>query len=300
MLSSKRSCKVAVLGPIPRDSIITRDGVEFQKHGGALYTTAALAALLGEDGQVVPVSHLRREDAEAVRPLLASLAGVDISRVSDHFDRGDIISMDYKDHDRRIERQTGFMPPIAVEDLADVYDSDAFVFVPVTDYEIPLDVVRAVKANSDGLVIFDAHGPTNTVTRHGERHLKFWLDRDLWLPYIDVLKMNLEEAACAWFRSEYEASALEARRDGYDLPLRELPLLADHCLDRGVAALVVTLGADGCVVYFRSESARTCEKFLECVPVDHVIDTTGCGDSFAAGLAFGLLQSGDYVDDGDH
>ncbi len=34
---------------------------------------------------------------------------------------------------------------------------------------------------------------------------KFWIDRDQWLPYIDVLKMNLEEANASWFKKEYES-----------------------------------------------------------------------------------------------
>jgi adenosine kinase len=32
------------------------------------------------------------------------------------------------------------------------------------------------------------------------------------------------------------------------------------------------------------------------VPVSHVVDTTGCGDSFAGGVGFGLLQDPkDYI-----
>jgi hypothetical protein len=34
---------------------------------------------------------------------------------------------------------------------------------------------------------------------------KFWVDRDQWLPYIDVLKMNIEEAQASWFKKEYES-----------------------------------------------------------------------------------------------
>ena len=31
------------------------------------------------------------------------------------------------------------------------------------------------------------------------------------------------------------------------------------------------------------------------IPVEHVVDTTGAGDSFAAGMAFGYLQDDDVV-----
>lgn len=288
--------KIAVLGPIPRDEVTTRDGVELHRYGCVLYTTAVLSALMGDTGAIVPVSHVRRADAPAVRELLDGLAGVDASRVADDRDSGAVIRLTYSEHNRRSECQTGFMSPITADDIAGLFDSDAFVLVPVTDYEISLDVLRTIRARCDALVVFDAHGPTSTVTRHGERHLKYWIDRDQWLPYIDVLKMNLEEAACTWFAPEYTRADLELRRDGYDLPLDEVRQLAEHCLDRGVAAVVVTLDEGGCVVYFRDRSGTTREEFVGRIEVSRVIDTTGCGDSFAGGIAFGLLHTGDYID----
>lgn len=288
--------KVAALGPIPRDQITTHDGERLQKYGCVLYTTAVLSALMGETGEVIPVSHLRRSDAEPIRRLLESLPGVTTTHLRDHTDSGDVIDLRYTDQNRRIERQTGFMSPIVVADLVELHDCDAFVFVPVTDFEVSLDVLRFIKQHSQGIVILDAHGPATTATRHGERHHKYWIDRDQWLPYVDILKMNREEAACAWYDAEYDPLELDCRRDGHDLPMDEIPRLAEHCLNHGVLALYVTLDEAGCVVYFRDDAGNTKEEFVKQVPVDRVVDTTGCGDSFAGGLAFGLLSTGDYVE----
>ena len=41
--------KVAVLGPIPRDQVVTHAGERFHKYGCVLYTAAALSALLEPD-----------------------------------------------------------------------------------------------------------------------------------------------------------------------------------------------------------------------------------------------------------
>src|SRR4249919_3582150 len=54
--------KVAVLGPIPRDQIITHTGDEFEKYGCALYTAVALSALLRPFDSIVPISHVRQQD----------------------------------------------------------------------------------------------------------------------------------------------------------------------------------------------------------------------------------------------
>ena len=41
---SRASRKVAVLGPIPRDQIVTHAGERFEKYGCVLYTAVALSA----------------------------------------------------------------------------------------------------------------------------------------------------------------------------------------------------------------------------------------------------------------
>src|SRR4029453_14607383 len=85
-------------------------------------------------------------------------------------------------------------------------------------------------------------GPTTTLTRSGERHPRVWADRDVWLPYIDILKMNLEEASSTWLGESAEITA-----DAPRLRTEELRELAGHCLDRGVGAVCVTLDERGWV-----------------------------------------------------
>ena len=51
---------LAVLGPIPRDRIITHRGEIFEKYGCALYTVAALSALLDDDDRICPIVHVRQ------------------------------------------------------------------------------------------------------------------------------------------------------------------------------------------------------------------------------------------------
>jgi sugar/nucleoside kinase (ribokinase family) len=71
--------------------------------------------------------------------------------------------------------------------------------------------------------------------------------------------------------------------------------LARHCLDRGVGAVCVTLDERGCVVFYRDRLGGIAEEFVDRIEVEHVVDTTGAGDSFAGGLAYGYLAYRDYV-----
>ena len=68
---------------------------------------------------------------------------------------------------------------------------------------------------------------------------------------------------------------------------------ADILLNRGAQIVCVTLGARGCFVADSLGAAHEIAAY----PTD-VVDTTGAGDSFAAGFLYGLLQKKSIEDSG--
>src|SRR5580765_422843 len=283
--------KVAVLGPIPRDHVTTHRGDVFDKYGCVLYTTAALSALLGPDDVVVPVVHVRQQDEGPIKKLLEHLPNVDLSMIRSHTDRGDVVELTFVDQNFRNEKQSGFMHSIVPNDVESIVDADAFVCVPITDYEVPAATLAYLKAHGHGAILLDAHGPTVALSPGGVRTKRLWIDRDVWLPNIDILKMNLEEAGCSWFPPPGGDPDLIGR----PLPKDQLPEFAAHCLDRGLKSLCVTLDEEGCAMYFNGPDGVMQEHRIDRVPIPQVVDTTGCGDSFAAGMAFGYLTYRDFV-----
>lgn len=280
-----KAFKAVVLGPIPRDHITTHKGEVIEKYGCATHTTIGLSRLIESGGTVHPVSHVRKKDLNEVLNVFAPYSNIATAAITDTLDQGDVIQLRFVDQNTRLEKQTGFMNPIVPSDLTGLMDADVFVCVPITDYEIPLSTLQYIKAHSQGIVIFDAHGPTNTVTIQGDRLIRFWIDRDLWLPYIDVLKMNLEESRCCWFQKEYQDHELTPF---HNTETEHLDDLANHVIQHGVRSLIVTLDSSGSVLYYMKND-KICKEMVPSVPVSEVIDTTGCGDSFAGGLGFGML-----------
>ena len=296
MATDTKSRKVAVLGPMPRDRIVTDGGERFEKYGCAVYTAVALSALLDPGDTIAVVTHVRRKDEGPLKQILASFPNIDTSAITSSADRGDGVELQYIEQNRRAERQTSFMNPILPVDLAAVLDADVFVCVPITDYEVGQATLRHIKEHSDATVVLDAHGPTTTLTRSGERQPRIWADQDTWLPYVDILKMNLDEARSMWVGESGEMRADPPKEITEQKQITdELRDLAHHCLDRGVGAVCVTLDEHGCVSFFGDGAGGVAEEFVDPVPVDHVVDTTGAGDSFAAGLAYGYLAYRDYV-----
>ena len=279
--------KVVVLGPIPRDTITTHNNEIIQKYGCATHTSIALSNLLSADDEIIPITHVRKRDAFAIIELLSGYKNINCNHIHSYADQGDVINLKFLDQNKRMEKQTGFMNPILPEDVASVLDAEVFVCVPVTDFEVPLQTLKYIKENSKASIIFDAHGPTNSLSIHGDRFMKFWVDRDSWLPYIDVLKMNLEEANCSWFEKEYDLADLQ---NNFEIAREKLPEFAAHCLHQGLKALYVTLDASGVMTY-TLQHGKLVQELIPPVKVDFVVDTTGCGDSFAGGVAFGLLKN---------
>ena len=95
----------------------------------------------------------------------------------------------------------------------------------------------------------------------------------LWpcMPYLDIFLSNA-----------YEARQLTGEK--------EVVLAASKLRGRGAKAVIVKLGMDGCWV----ESAEFCGQVN--APHVKVVDTTGAGDAFAAGLIQGLSAGYDLHD----
>jgi hypothetical protein len=289
-MKSQGGRKVAVLGPIPRDAVVTPAGERFEKYGCAMYTAAALSSLLDADDTIVPISHVRQRDQGPVKQILGSFPNIDTSGITSQADQGDVVELRYLDQNRRVERQVSFMDPILPADVEQVLDADVIVCVPITDYEVGQPTLRHIKEHSDAIVVVDGHGPTTTLAQDGERHPRVWADLDVWLPYIDILKMNLAEAGSTWL-----GESARVADDPPRLSDEELRGLARHCLDRGVRAVCVTLDERGCVAFYRDGSGEVAGEFLDRIEVERVVDTTGAGDSFAGGLAYGYLAYRDYI-----
>lgn len=278
------SLRIGLLGPIPRDTITTHHGEHIKKYGCLTHPAIGLSKLVGRAGTIVPVAHINKADDQAVRALLATYENIELDYISSEYDQGAVVELVFLNQNDREESQTGAMKPIEVGHF-DGANCAVYVCVPITDYEVPLSTLAGIKAQGDNLVIFDAHGPTTQVDETGHRYRVHWTDMKDWLPYIDVLKMNLEESLYSYFEPGQVTNYHSEQREHLDA-------FASEVLDAGVKHLYVTLDSDGCQWYTRS-GGHTKSVFVPAYPVDHVVDTTGCGDSFAGGLAFGFGKYND-------
>ncbi|NLZ41475.1 MAG: carbohydrate kinase family protein, partial [Comamonadaceae bacterium] len=103
----------------------------------------------------------------------------------------------------------------------------------------------------------------------------FVFDPGQQLPQFDGSEHRALLGMASWLAlNDYEARLLEERTGESLQEMSRRPNL------RGV---VVTLGADGCALWVQGERSHVAG-----VAAARVVDPTGCGDAFRAGLLYGL------------
>jgi sugar/nucleoside kinase (ribokinase family) len=101
----------------------------------------------------------------------------------------------------------------------------------------------------------------------------------------DLERISAVLAAADWFLPNDGQLLALTGRDDLDAAIADVLAL-------GTGGIAVTCGADGCLVAWRGGGAPVA---LPAIKVD-VVDTTGCGDGFTAGMLAGLLLGAGPVD----
>jgi adenosine kinase len=131
-----------------------------------------------------------------------------------------------------------------------------------------------------GIVAPDGRdGMVQHAAQFAEAGIPLLFDPGQGLPMFDGPELLDFIAKATWIAvNDYEGQLL-AERTG--LPLEEVA--------RRVRALIVTRGAEGSVIHAEGREIR-----IPAVPPEAVVDPTGCGDAYRAGLVFGLQNSLDW------
>ncbi len=251
------------IGHITLDKIVTPDNEVYMPGGTAYYFAKALAAL--DPSSFLLVTAVGESELPVVDTLRSEGIKVEVlpSAKSVFFE-----NIYGADSDHRTQRVRDKADPFKIEDLSKINGGIIHLGTLLNDDFSP-EVIKYLAGK--GRISVDAQGFLRRV-EDGSVYPTEWREQKELLPYIDILKANEEEMKIL---------------TGSDDPEEAARMLAAE----GVKEVVLTLGSRGSVIYTDGELHR-----IPALPIERVVDATGCGDTYMAGYLWRRSQGASIPD----
>lgn len=283
--------RIGIIGLINHDTIFMAGGRRIQDLGGILYNTTVMADLVDEGDALFPISCIGADCYDAMCAILdprpaVSTRGISLSPAGTSRNR-----IRYDEDLEKIEQLTNHVGSISLEQIEPFLDLDALLVNFIVGDDVTLETMKAVREKASGLLYLDVHNLCLGIDAQGYRRRRAPGDWQRWIEMFDVVQMNEVEARLL-AGSDHEVAAggsgvrLETEDDFFAFGTSVISL--------GPSVCVITRGALGPVTVYRKDGEPKAFA-IPSEPVRDVIDTTGCGDAFAAGFVTGFAASKDPV-----
>lgn len=271
---------VAVAGTVCLDEIRHPGKPPVNGFGGLFYPIITLAQLLGDRDRIIPLCRIGEADYDGIIAQFDSYRSIDLNHIKAVPGRNNSVILDYISDFERQEYSINIPPPILIDDLIPVLDSDILLINFISGREMLHRTFKGLRKRAKIPVYVDLH---SIFLGLGERGRRYYWHRDWssWHKSGDYVQMNKQEASML---------------AGSDMT--DNGNLRDFCyflLDKGATAVNITMGYDGCFTAWRDDSGIN-SKVIPAFSVGDTVDPTGCGDVFGASYVYSLLQGADPLE----
>lgn len=298
--------RIGIIGLINHDTIFMAGGRRIQDLGGILYNTTVMADLVGVGDELFPISRIGADCYDAMRAILDPRPAVNTRGISLSLAGTSRNRIRYDEDLEKIEQLTNHVGPISLEQIEPFLDLDALLVNFIVGDDITLETMKAVRGSASGLLYLDVHNLCLGIDAEGYRRRRAPGDWRRWIEMFDVVQMNEVEARLL-AGSDHEAAAggpgttggpgAAGGLDESGGPLEtedDFIAFGTSVISLGPSVCVITRGPLGPVTVYRKDGEAKAFA-IPSEPVRNVIDTTGCGDAFAAGFVTEFAASRDPV-----
>lgn len=290
--------KFGVIGE-PCIDYIYRGGKTAKSLGGILYSVVSLAVIASKD-EVYPIMNLGSDQFDYIISFLSKFNNIktDFVYKTEHktrevklFYKGLSIEFDSPEtgipgtYDRE-ESSTEPALPLEYSQIEPALQSlDGILINMVSGVDITLDTLQKIRSNFRGYIHADLHNIVMQTDSEGNRTQSVVNDWEKWCTQSNTIQMN-----------ESEMNAMPGKKmSEYEFAERVLSLGTPNCCK----ALVITRGKRGVSLFRKVETKSAGEVYAEIDKTDlpaieshNFVDSTGCGDVFAASFFYKNVSSG--------
>ena len=281
-----------VVGEPCVDLIHKADGGVIHSYGGILYSIITLSVLAKKEDIVIPLMNLGEDEYDNITDILKKYTNISLDgiyKVSHPTRKVNLYYNQYKSgKSARLEQST---EPTYTLDYSSIEKflpaADAMLVNMISGVDITLETLKEIRNNFEGIMHIDIHNLVMKTNEDGTREhtsVDNWIE---WCINTDTIQMN-----------EYEIFSLSAKKMK-EYEIAEEMLFHPRSKVRGV---IVTRGINGSSGYIKREKSFGKEKFIDLDKRDinaienpHFVDSTGCGDVFAASFILDFSLNNDFV-----
>lgn len=260
---------ICCIGHITHDHIITPEHDIHMNGGTSYYVSHGLNALKtgGKELKYKLITRLASNDFNAIKEMTEK--GIDVtvipSKETTYFE-----NIYEQDTNNRKQRVLALSEPFGIEDIKDI-EARYIILGSLLASDFALETIKHL--HNKGKIVLDAQGFLRKVINH-EVISTDWEWKKEALEYIDILKLN-----------EFELETITGEKDF----LKALRLLEEW----GTKEVLLTLGSHGSIVYYEGMTIE-----IPAYKPFHIVDATGCGDTYTMGYVFQRALGASRVDAG--
>lgn len=276
---SNTDYRIALVGQINKDTILSEDGVKTASFGGLLYSILSLAEF--SEAKIYPICNVGQDVEIVVQDRLSLYPNVFLDGIQFVKDQNPHCFLTYDEFGQKKEVLKGKVPEIEFDQIRPFLACDAICFNFVTGMELSLDTLERAKHAAEGLTLMDVHSLTLGIDEDCHRFSRKPQDWESWLACADIVQLN-----------EVEGALLAGG------PLKSDDVIisfSKQVISNGSSIVLVTRGARGSqTIFFNEENDIEILK-NKAYPAKSIQDETGCGDVFLVGFTWNYLQTGDLA-----
>ena len=268
---------IAVIGNINLDTLILPDGKIRQSLGGILYNVLSLANLLPASDTILPICKIGVDHYEAILSLCKPFPQIRLDHIQRDPGGTNENVITYTSIDTRTEKLTCRVSPLSLSEVQGGLSAEAILVNFISGSDISLEALNYLKTHRTGLLCVDVQWLSTGLKEDGTKFFRPIPDWRKWLGRVDIVKLN-----------ENEIRTLSDKASLLEEPYLQTAL---KLIQQGVSMVLITLGSAGSQLVYRDVDNTIYSYVSRGVPLEKVVDPTGCGDVFiSAFLAYSVKE----------